>query len=156
MERRHLFRFMLAVSLAVALLAGALGVRPAQSAVPHLAYGFNLHADWQGMLDMGFDWLKGFPKTDLAGYPPQVNILFRFSAKASDLSNVAAFVQEVHNTAVDNKDYIDAYEIGNEVNIDNSDYGWGATPNAADYKTLLCAAYHEIRQIDPTAIVVSA
>ena len=156
MKRRRFFRPMLAVSLAVAVLIGALRAWPAQSAAPHLAYGFNLHADVQGMLDMGFDWLKGFPGTNLADYPLQTNILFRFSAKASDLADVNAFGQDIYLTALDNKDYIDAYEIGNEVNIDNPDYGWGAPPNAADYKTLLCKAYEKIRQADPTAIIVSA
>ncbi|HTP06626.1 MAG TPA: hypothetical protein VMP08_00130 [Anaerolineae bacterium] len=156
MKSPSFFRLMLTVSLAAILLFAAVGVWPARSAVPHLAYGFNLYADVQGMLNMGFDWLKGFPGTNLAGYPPQVNILFRFSAKASDLANVLAFGDDVYSTALDNKDYIDAYEIGNEVNIDNSDYGWGAPPNAADYKTLLCEAYARIKQADPTAIVVSA
>ena len=156
MKRRRFFRSMLAVGLAVALLSGVLGVWPARSAVPHLAYGFNLHADVQGMLNMGFDWLKGFPGSNLSGYPSQVNILFRFSAKAGDLANVGAFGQDVYETALDNKDYIDAYEIGNEVNIDNPDYGWGAAPNAADYRTLLCEAYTRLKQADPTAIVMSA
>jgi hypothetical protein len=156
MKRRRVFRLMLVVSLAVMLLIGTLGVWPARSVAPHLAYGFNLYADVQSMLNMGFDWLKGFPGTNLAEYPAQTNILFRFSAKASDLSNLAAFTQDIHDTALDNKDYIDAYEIGNEVDIDNLDYGWGAPPNASDYKTLLCAAYTQIKLVDPTAIVVSA
>jgi hypothetical protein len=153
---------MLTVSLAVTLLFVAMGVWPARSAVPHLAYGFNLYADVQGMWNMGFDWLKAFPGSNLAGYPPQVNILFRFSAKASDLADVAAFGADIAATILDNStgapngDYIDAYEIGNEVNIDNPDYGWGAAPNAADYKTLLCEAYTQIKAADPTAIVVSA
>ncbi len=90
MKRRRFFRPMLAVSLAAAVLIGALRVWPAQSAAPHLAYGFNLYADVQGMLEMDFDWLKGFPGSNLAGYPSVTNILFRFSAKASDLSNVTS------------------------------------------------------------------
>jgi hypothetical protein len=162
MTDRHFFRLIMTVSLTVALLIGALGVWPARSAVPHLAYGFNLYADVQGMLGMGFDWLKGFPGSNLAGYPTQTNILFRFSAKASDLANVTAFGDDIAATILDNStgapngSYIDAYEIGNEVNIDNPDYGWGASPNAADYKTLLCEAYTRIKLADPTAIVVSA
>lgn len=156
MKRRRFFRMVLAVNLALTLLIGTLGVWPAQSAVPHLAYGFNLYADVQSMLNMGFDWLKGFPGSNLSGYPAQVNILFRFSAKASDLANIAAFGQDIYLTALDNKDYIEAYEIGNEVNIDNPDYGWGAPPDAADYKLLLCEAYTQIKLADPTAIVMSA
>ena len=73
------------------------------------------------------------------------------------LADVTAFGQDIYDTALDNKDYIDAYEIGNEVNIDNPDYGWGSVAvNAADYKILLCEAYTQIKQADPTAIVVSA
>jgi hypothetical protein len=154
--KKRFFRLTLAVCLAVILLIGALGVWPARSAVPHLAYGFNLYADVQSMLNMGFDWLKGFPGSNLAGFPPQTNILFRFSAKASDLADVNDFGQDIYLTVLDNKDYIDAYEIGNEVNIDNPDYGWGAPPNAADYKTLLCEAYTRIKQADPGAIIMSA
>lgn len=162
MNRRRFMRLMLSVSLAVSLLIGVVGTWPARSAVPHLAYGFNLHADVQGMWNMGFDWLKSFPGSNLAGYPPPINILFRFSAKAGDLANVTAFGDDIAATILDNStgapngDYIDAYEIGNEVNLDNPDYGWGAPPNAADYKTLLCEAYTRIKQTDPTAIVVSA
>ena len=156
MLRQHFFKLTLSLSLPVLIILSVFAILPARSAVPHLAYGFNLYADVQGMLDMGFDWLKGFPGSNLAGYPPQVNILFRFSAKASDLADVAAFAQDIHDTARDNRDYIDAYEIGNEVNLDNPDYGWGAAPNAADYQTLLCAAYTQIKLVDPTAIVISA
>jgi len=156
MARRRWFPLMVSISLALAILLSVVGAFPARSAAPHLAYGVNLYSDVQTMLDVGFDWLKGFPGSNLSGYPAQVNILFRFSAKASDLSNVAAFAQDIYDTALDNKDYIEAYEIGNEVNLNNPDYGWGAPPNAADYKTLLCAAYTQIKLADPTAIVVSA
>src|SRR5512134_1361698 len=107
MNRSRFFKLTLTISLAVTLLIGTLGVWPAQSAVPHLAYGFNLYADVQSLLNMGFDWLKGFPGSNLSGYPPQVNILFRFSAKASDLADVAAFGEDIYLTALDNKDYIE-------------------------------------------------
>ena len=39
------------------------GGLPARSAVPHLAYGFNLYSDVQTMLDMGFDWIRLFRST---------------------------------------------------------------------------------------------
>jgi hypothetical protein len=154
--KKRFFRLTLAVCLAVILLIGALGVWPARSAVPHLAYGFNLYADVQSMLNMGFDWLKGFPGSNLAGFPPQTNILFRFSAKASDLADVNDFGQDIYLTVLDNKDYIDAYEIGNEVNIDNPDYGWAHRPTQPITKTLLCEAYARIKQADPGAIIMSA
>lgn len=159
MKRRRLFKIVSVITLAVALLSGALGVWPVQSAVPHLAYGFNLHADVQGMLDMGFDWKKGFPGENVTVYPSQMKILFRVSATYSNTLDVAAFGDDIAATILDNNngDHIDAYEIGNEVNIDNPDYGWGSVPvNAEDYKVLLCEAYTRIKQTDPTAIVVSA
>ncbi len=159
MKRERWFKLVSAIILATALLSGALGVWPAQSAAPHLAYGFNLYADVQGMLDMGFDWKKGFPGENVTVYPAQMKILFRISAKASDLADVAAFGADLAAMILDNNngDHIDAYEIGNEVNIDNPDYGWGNVPvNAEDYKVLLCEAYTRIKQTDPTAIVVSA
>jgi hypothetical protein len=157
MSRRRWFQFILSVGLSLAAVLMVIAALPVRSAVPHLAYGFNLYSDVQTMLEMGFDWLKGFPGSNLSGYPAQINLLFRFSAKASDLQDIAAFGQDVYETALDNKDYIEAYEIGNEVNIDNPDYGWGNVPvNAEDYKKLLCEAYTRIKQADPTAIIVSA
>lgn len=146
----------LQIGVLVAALLITFGIAPAQSAVPHLGYGFNLYADVQGMLDMGFDWLKVFYNANPAIYPATLNILYRLVAKNSDLTNVTAFGDEVANVASQYKDSIDAYEIGNEVNIDNPDYGWGAPPNASNYKLLLCEAYTRIKAADPTAIVVSA
>ncbi len=157
MTRQRWFQFVLSVGLSLVAVLMVIAALPVRSAVPHLGYGFNLYSDVQTMLDMGFDWLKGFPGTDLSGYPPQINLLFRFSVTASDLQDIAAFGQDVYATALSNKDYIEAYEIGNEVNIDNPDYGWGNVPvNAEDYQKLLCEAYTRIKQADPTAIVVSA
>jgi hypothetical protein len=157
MKRQRFFKLMVAVGLAAALLIGTLGVWPARSAAPHLAYGFNV-ADWDvtRMLNMGFDWIKLFHSSNPTPLPAQMNVLYRFLAKNSDLSDVTAFGNDVYDVAVAFGDVIEAYEIGNEVNIDNPDYGWGATPNAAQYKQLLCEAYTRIKQADPTAVVVSA
>jgi hypothetical protein len=121
--------------------------------VPHLGYGFNV-APWDtGLIkSMGFDWMKVF---DAPGSPQPVNILLRVGANADNMGNLAAFGQQLHNLALNNGAYIDAYEIGNEVNLD-ADYGWNAAPIAADYVTLLCVAYDNIKQADPTAVVVSA
>ena len=121
--------------------------------VPHLGYGFNVAA-WDTALvqSMGFNWMKVF---DAPGSPQPAGILLRVEADAGDMGNLAAFGQQVHQLALNNGAYIDAYEIGNEVNLDAS-YGWKAVPIAADYATLLCVAYDQIKQADPTAIVVSA
>lgn len=158
MGRKGLVNLAVTIGLAVMLLSGTLGVWPARSAVPHLAYGFNT-AEWDimRMLDMGFDWIKLFHSSNPTSLPPQMNVLYRFMAQSSNLNDVTAFGAEVSAVAVAFGDVIDAYEIGNEVNIDNPDYGWGNDPvNAEDYKVLLCEAYTRIKQADPTAIVVSA
>lgn len=150
MKRRRFFRSMLAVGLAVALLSSMLGVWPARSASRHLGYGFNV-APWDTtrLSDMGFNWIKVFeaPQTPLPQY-----VLLRVEVTAAttltDLQNdIAAKLAFSSN--------IQAWEIGNEPNIDAS-YGWGAPPDAAAYKTMLCAAYAQIKAADPYAIVVSA
>jgi hypothetical protein len=157
MSRRRWFQFVLSVGLSLAAVLMVIAVLPVRSAVPHLGYGFNLYSDIQKMLEMGFDWMRAFPGDNLAVYPDAINIMFRFPATYSDTLNLTAFGDDVYATALENKDYIEAYEIGNEVNIDNPDYGWGDVPvNAEDYKKLLCEAYTRIKQADPMAIVVSA
>jgi hypothetical protein len=116
-------------------------------------YGFNV-SDWDftRLQSMGFNWMKVFnaPTVRLP-----VNIFIRIEANAGHLGNLAAFGSSVSQLAQNYKDYIEAYEIGNEPNLDAS-YGWGAAPNAADYKTVLCEAYSKIKAADPDAIVVSA
>jgi hypothetical protein len=50
---------------------------------------------------------------------------------------------------------VEAFEIGNEPNLDAS-YGWVIAPNAADYTEKLCAAYEEIKAVSSNYKVVSA
>ncbi len=128
-------------------------IPPQSGPPPHLGYGFNV-APWDVTLlqSMGFDWMKVF---DAPGARLPINILIRVEAQAQDMANLPAFGQQVGLLAQGNGDYIEAYEIGNEPNLD-ADYGWNAPPIAADYATLLCVAYQSIKQADPTAIVVSA
>lgn len=147
-------RLSLLVVIITLALAGVLWwSQPTQATSPHLGYGANV-AEWDISLlnSMGFNWIKVFnaPGSDL----PQ-NVLIRVDANYTHLGDVTAFGNSVQALAQNNGAYIDAYEIGNEVNLDAS-YGWGASPIAADYKILLCEAYTRIKQADPTAIVVSA
>ncbi len=131
----------------------AAGTRTVQAAVPHLGYGANVSAwDTARLTTMGFNWIKVFnpPDSDL----PQ-NVLLRIDAYHDDLNDVEAFGDFVQQLAQNNGAYIEAYEIGNEVNLDAS-YGWAASPVAADYTMILCEAYNRIKLVDPTAIVVSA
>lgn len=120
---------------------------------PHLAYGFNAH-EWDLPLvqGMGFGWIKVFVPP---GQRAPVNVLMRVDAQAVHLNDVDAFGQGLADLAAEQAAYIDAYEIGNEVNLSAS-FGWGAPPVAADYVRLLCEGYERIKAFDPTAVVVSA
>ena len=140
--------FLLLVALLIVTTAP-----PAQAAATTFGYGFNM-AEWDLDLveSMGFNWIKVFSNPDNR-YP--VNVLRRVDADASDMVNLTAFGNEMAQLAQAQAPYIDAYEIGNEPNLDAS-YGWKAAPNAADYARLLCEAYDRIKGADPTAIVVSA
>jgi hypothetical protein len=118
-----------------------------------LGYGFNV-AEWDvPLLDsMEFNWMKVF---NPPGSPVGPGILLRIEANAGHMGNVAGFGDNIASIAVNHGAYIDAYEIGNEPNLD-AGYGWNAPPIAADYAVLLCEAYGRIKTHDPQAKVISA
>lgn len=126
---------------------------PTHATAPHLGYGANVAA-WDTALlsSMGFNWIKVF---NAPGSPLPQHVLIRVDADYTHLGDVTAFGHGVQALAQQSGNYIDAYEIGNEVNLDAS-YGWGSSPIATDYAVLLCEAYSRIKLVDPTAIVVSA
>jgi len=159
MNARHPGRFLL-VSLGIAsalllLVAGLLADagRARATTRPHLGYGFNV-AGWDVSLiqAIGFDWIKVFdpPSSRLP-----LHVLIRLDAQAGDLDDVQAFGDGLAEVAASHGTFIEAYEIGNEVNL-GAAYGWGAAPVAADYVTLLCEAYRQIKANDPESVVVSA
>ena len=119
----------------------------------NLGYGFNV-AYWDEALltSMGFNWMKVF---DPPQGPTNFHLLQRVDANASHMANVPAFGNSVENLVINHGDYIQAYEIGNEPNLDAS-YGWAAPPIAADYAVLLCEAYGRIKAHQPQAKVISA
>ncbi|MFZ1395658.1 MAG: hypothetical protein WAS33_02115, partial [Candidatus Promineifilaceae bacterium] len=123
------------------------------TAVSPFAYGANV-AEWDvpRLNDMGFNWIKVFSGP---GSRLPLKVLLRVEANASHLSSVSGFGSSVQSLAQQQKGFVDAYEIGNEPNLDAS-YGWGVSPDAADYATLLCEAYGRIKAVDPAAVVVSA
>ena len=118
-----------------------------------LGYGFNV-ADWDVPLlqEMGFNWIKVF---NAPGSRLPVHVLLRVDAHAADMGNLGAYGAGLHALATAQAGYVDAYEIGNEPNLDAS-YGWATPPNAADYAALLCVAYANIKDADPQAKVISA
>lgn len=134
------------------------GATAAETAVSPFAYGANV-AEWDiAKLDsMGFNWIKVF---NGPGSRLPLNVLLRVDANASHMNNVSGFGNTIQSLAQAQKGYVDAYEIGNEPNLDAT-YGWGygstnVPPNAANYATLLCQAYGRIKTVDPDAVVVSA
>ena len=120
---------------------------------PHLGYGFNVAGlDLHLINSLGFDWIKVFSP------PPrrlEQNVLLRLTVSAADLNDLRWLRTRVRRVARDYGTYIDAYELGNEPNL-NALYGWNAPPVAADYARLLCAVYPAIHAEDDNATVVSA
>jgi hypothetical protein len=143
--------------LVVALLLAPLPPAPTVTAAtgPHLGYGFNV-AGWDvaRLQSMGFDWIKVFgpPASRLP-----LHVLVRVDADASSAteSGLLALQAELGSLAATHGGKIEAYEIGNEPNLDAS-YGWAAPPVAADYARVFCAAADAIHAHDPQAVVVSA
>lgn len=124
-------------------------------AEPHLGYGFNVAAwDYDLLNEMGFDWIKYYDVPPIDPPPSWAHVLLRLTVNKQTHDQLDTFLADLDYILV-YKDHVDAYELGNEVNLD-ADYGWSASPNAQKYKTVLCAAYAKIKQADPTAIVVSA
>lgn len=119
-----------------------------------LGYGFNVAAWDSAKLDeMGFNWIKVF---NAPNYRLPQKLLLRIDVQQGQMGDVAGWRQQIRTLAQNHGAYIDAYEIGNEVNLDAS-YGWGGPPVAADYVVLLCVAYEEIKAHDPdSSLVVSA
>ncbi len=157
MLRKSLIVAVLALGLMSAVGLAGWQAQPSEAqsefANPDMGYGFNM-AGWDIELvqDLGFTWVKVF-NTPSSRLP--VNVMIRMNADASHMNDISGFRSEMRNAAQNSGDYIDAYEIGNEVNLD-ADYGWQTSPDAAQYVELLCAAYEEIKAIDPDAIVISA
>ena len=143
-----------AVSLfSIILLSNNLTTTHASSEVDDFGYGVSVaEIKTSEVQAMGFNWMRVFDPPDTR-HP--VNVLMRVEINANHLNNVAAFGDSIEQLAQSQKGYIDAYELGNEVNLDAS-YGWAAPPNAADYVTLLCEAYGRVKAVDPDVIVVSA
>lgn len=151
MLSRRFARLLGSIGLAVVILLIALAVIPARSAVPHLGYGLiTYYYDPIQLMDMGFGWIKFFNDPPLSTQSQSVLLRIEVTTTTTiaDLQTELAY-------KLPYAQYVDAWEIGNEPNI-NANYGWGAAPDALAYKTLLCAAYSQIKAADPHAIVVSA
>jgi hypothetical protein len=102
--------------------------------------------------EMGLEWIKFYSGPDHR-FPyrvlRRVDINYRFVGLVPELA------RGLGNEAYEKAEYIDAWEIGNEVNLGAS-FGWDAPPDAGQYTEMLCAVYASIKDADPEAVVVSA
>jgi hypothetical protein len=131
----------------LAVIAAGLSARPVYAeAPPHLGYGSTA-----GVQDLGFDWVKSLdiPATDYA------RRLIRVDLRAPHLGQMDDWLATLETNVRSWAYLVDAYEIGNEPNLD-ADYGWDGPPDAADYVYGLCRAYATIKAADPDALVVTA
>jgi len=138
---------------------GAESVPPIQDRSPdwsagshQMGYGVNpTNPGDPGIAGMAFDWTKAWGGVGRLPY----RVLRREMVNASTLGDLSDWGAGLESEAASQRDYVEAWEIGNEPNLD-APYGWAAPPNAADYVEVLCEAYDRIKAVDPTAIVVSA
>jgi len=121
----------------------------------HLGYGINVskpnseHLAWAG--ELGMEWIKVYSAT--ASWPSKT--LRRIPANWQDYDNLDTYCAEVKSYV---SPQIDAYEIGNEPNLD---WAWSEgtadvkVPDPYQYTQVLKTAYTCIKQVNPDAIVVS-
>ena len=114
-------------------------------------YGFStMNPNDNEAFELGFNWVKVY---DVPSEPQPVKVLYRVKADASNWYNLSAFSAQVRQLAEAYGGNIDAYEIGNEVNTYDE---WRQAPDASRYVDVLCTARYAIRQVDPTAEIISA
>jgi hypothetical protein len=103
----------------------------------------------------GFGWIQVFNPPD---HPiANTKILHRVTlgnAISGQPADINAWAAQLESLARERKGIINAYSIGNEVNLSRE---WGGmTPDPLLYTKLLAVAYARIKTADPDAIVVSA
>ncbi|MCB9430645.1 MAG: hypothetical protein H6668_01560 [Ardenticatenaceae bacterium] len=126
--------------------------QPIEQLLNDFGYGAST-AHWgnNGIRQMNFNWVKIYD-------PPHRrkpnNMLWRIDVNGHDAADLDSFAAEFRRQIRRYDNFVEAYEIGNEVNLGQN--GWEQPPNAASYAALLCRAHAEIKLINPNAIVVSA
>jgi hypothetical protein len=122
-------------------------------APPHIGYGFNVaYPDSPRVAAIGFDWIKTFDDPPCPNRLP-VKVLVRIDVDGH--TDLIAWRNSVRALAQSRLGCVEAFEIGNEPNLDTN-YGWAVAPNAGDYTAALCAAYEEIKSVSSSSKVISA
>ncbi len=113
------------------------------------------NANIAALQPFGFGWIQVFnpPEFPIANY----KVLHRVgmgNAISGQPADINAWADQLESLARERKGVINAYSIGNEVNLARE---WGGkTPDPLLYTKLLAIAYARIKTADPDAIVVSA
>ncbi len=131
---------------------------PVPTPVPRKpGWGINV-AEWKDLripYELGFDWIEVFLPPE---YPiPPYKILYRVDlgkAVTGRQEEIDQFARVVEGVAYKSRGVIQAYQIGNEVNL-SREWG-GGQPDPVLYTRLLQIAHDKIKAVDPNAIVVSA
>jgi hypothetical protein len=123
----------------------------------HPGYGINVsdpkHHNWAS--DLGLGWIKLY---NVPGSRLPFEVLVRLRANWADYDDLKSYCGYVQGQAAAGIGRVEAYEIGNEPNLD---WAWseGASgtepPNPAEYVAALKKAYECIKAVDPDAIIVS-
>jgi hypothetical protein len=109
----------------------------------------------QALLPFGFGWIQVFhpPDFPIANY----KVLYRVplgDAVSGRPEAVNAWADQLESLARERRGLIQAYSIGNEVNLARE---WGGQPpDPVLYAKLLAIAYARVKTADPDALVVSA
>lgn len=131
------------------------------SVSPHLGYGINVRQE--GSIDplvapLGFGWVKLWEEYQEEGVnlpterlPYQVLFTIECNGMPADLDEWGDHVEEIATARLG---LVEAYEIGNEPNVER--FWGGASPDPREYVQALQVAYERIKAVDPAAIVVSA
>jgi hypothetical protein len=105
--------------------------------------------------DLGFGWVQVFnpPEFPIDGF----RILYRVPlnrAVSGQQADIDAWADELEALVRTRRGVINAYSIGNEVNL-SREWG-GAQPDPLRYTELLAIGYARVKSADPDALVVSS
>ena len=149
---------MIAALVAVTGRPGAAALPAHAEIPPHLGYGVNVR--FQSHVDslfapLGFEWLKLWEEYE--DDPPAERLSYKvlFAIECNGMpANLDQWGDHVEAIATAGLGFVEAYEIGNESNVDRF---WGnGPPDPGEYVQVLQVAYERIKAVDPAAIVVSA
>jgi len=144
--------------LGITVLSVRAKVSQQPSLPPHLGYGINVRLE--DNIDslatpLSLEWVKLWEEYEIAPpanrLPYQVLFAIECNGMPSDLGEWGDQVEAIARAGLG---LVEAYEIGNEPNVERF---WGnGPPDPGQYVQVLQVAYERIKAVDPGAIVVSA